>query len=322
MGSSDEDEGQEEVPSLIDICTSYIALNTAHIKYMCASYLRRASAGVELYRVVDVMRKANFKITVSNMQMLEMVCPELRDDPYIDVVFWRKKVEENYRLRPIFYPYPENVNFMHEMKRRLLIPNLPEVQYLSDLKLISRAAFSAPLMKETGIGVAVNGLSKHSPFPAVAKAATELKTKWKETYKHLSSLSSSNSSVNESSDGSEQTKSAVQCKDIQTWRALFAYCQAEEAEHFAKVAKKLSGNAKKKRDEQLCTLSVSSDSLSENKKRKLLAFSERRSNGKTTSSSGPGYQRRTKGENHEHVSRVFIPTAPLHLQPLQKVSRK
>ena len=57
------------------------------------------------------------------------------------------------------------------MKRRLLIPNLPEVQYLSDLKLISRAAFSAPLMKETGIGVAVNGLSKHSPFPAVAKAA-------------------------------------------------------------------------------------------------------------------------------------------------------
>lgn len=185
-------------------------------------------------------------------------------------------LRRNFQSRLILFPFPVLVNYVHELKRLIMLNANDDAKLLSYIDILKKIPFSIELARVTDIGYTVNSLGKHSTFKIVSDAARDLTKKWKAIYERLqatSSSSSENTSLDCPTPSNHSHDVNRDSPNITTWRSLYTYCEEETTNIFHVASSKVSQLATNIKASQrgTCTNYSAQQETDEKKKRRLQA---------------------------------------------------
>jgi hypothetical protein len=215
------------------------------------------------------------------------------------------------------FPFPILVNYVHELKRLILVNSQDETQLISNINILKSIPFSIELTKATDIAYVINSLAKHSTSTVVSSAARELTKKWKGIYQSLQPQNSPTSSLSQNSatPATEVKNINLDSPQIKSWRALFRYCEEETTNIFHSASSKASQAASdlKTGKRSSCSSMSVQQETDEKKKRRLQA--------RLAELKLPSKRKRSVslGEEKNGIPKVkMTPIVPLHQQKVPK----
>jgi hypothetical protein len=226
----------------------------------------------------------------------------------------------NYQSRLILFPFPILVNYVHELKRLIMVNGQDETKLISYINTLKTIPFSVELTKETDIAYGINSLAKHSKSAVVSSAARELTKKWKRIYETLQSKNQNTTTSSSSETLPTPTPTPmkninVDSPQIKTWRVLFHYCEEETTNIFHHASSKASQVASdlKNGKRSTCSSMTVQQETDEKKKRRIQA--------RLTELKLPTKKKRSSSLSDEMnpISKVkMTPIVPLHEQKIPK----
>lgn len=227
------------IPSLQQIVTDSIVQNLHSIKLTCLSYLAFSTQPVDSNLILPILCASGSRMTPEIMISLEYVCPHLAEDTFVYHQYWRNWVLRKYQSRLVLFPFPELVNYVHELKRLLFVSGENEIQLLSTLSILQKIPFSIVLAKQTEIAWLVNTLGKQTPFSEVREVARNLTAKWKDIYKQLQKNQESTDQTSPAPLAPE-LHPCLESPQILTWKRLYFYSEEETTRCFHRASNKVS----------------------------------------------------------------------------------
>ncbi|CAM9892841.1 unnamed protein product, partial [Ascophyllum nodosum] len=220
----------EQMPSLKLLCLD-----------LCARHLDRLSnlGDMPTEMFIDLLNRAKDKATPELVQRLQDVNERLLCKD-VDVVFWKRAVDEHILRRMIPAPGPVLVERVNDHKERLTelieeIPETPSKEWSREVNEILKALGEMPvsigLLRETMIGKAVAPLRKKADAQ-IARLATDTIHRWKQAARATgqeqkcsagpSTSPKAGGSAGAAEDRQRTVEDGFKCR---TWNALYKHLE-------------------------------------------------------------------------------------------------